>query len=194
MIFNDVIIGTTSSNLVHINEYELSARLGNGVDLHDINLSKYMSLFNENVQYRYAYVCIPLKIERDICLFEGETVKSAALSKVLKNANKVILLSVTAGIEIDKLISKACIQNSASAFYIDAIASAGIESYIEYITDSISEGLNTTNRFSPGYADFPLEFQAFLLNRLNAERIGIKLSKDYFMIPTKSITAVIGIK
>ena len=104
-------------------------------------------------------------------------------------------MAVTSGIEIDKLISKTAIQNPSEVFYIDAISSAGIESYMDYINEIICQDLDLTKRFSPGYSDFPLEFQTSLLKRLSAqENIGISLSKDFLMIPTKSITAVIGIK
>lgn len=195
MIFNDVIVGTTSSDLVPINELELAARLGCGIDFESEIIKQNIQNFKDNVTYRYAYVRIPFKYEKGLCYFENQQVSSSALSTVLKDVKEVILLSVTAGIEIDKIILKTSIQNPSSTFYIDAIASAGIESYIEYISDIICEGLNVTKRFSPGYADFSLEFQSYLLNRLvTKENIGIMLSKDYLMIPTKSITAVIGIK
>ena len=131
----------------------------------------------------------------DICKFENEAINSNSLYAVLKDCKEVILLAVTSGIEIDKLISRTSIQNPSETYYIDAIASAGIESYMDYINEIICQEFDVTKRFSPGYSDFPIEFQTYLLNRLSAqENIGIALSKDYLMIPTKSITAVMGIK
>ena len=195
MIYKDVIVGTTPSELVPINKNELLARLGQGVDLSSDIIIHNIQLYSDNVKYRYAYVKIPFECKNGICCFENEQVCSSALSTVLNDAKEVILLSVTAGIEIDKLISKASIQSPASIFFIDAIASAGIESYMDYISEIICGGLNVAKRFSPGYADFPLEFQEYLLRRLDAkENIGIMLSRDYLMIPMKSITAVIGMK
>ena len=194
MIFNDVITGTTCSEVVHIKSNELLARLGKGIDLYSESMIKNIALFNDAVSYRYAYVKVPFKCVGDTCFFENETVKSTSLSCVLKNCNEVVLLAVTAGITVDKLISKVSIQNASDALCIDAISSAAIESYIDYVNDIISEKYNLTKRFSPGYADFSLAFQSYLLKRVNAERIGISLSNNNFMIPMKSITAVIGIK
>lgn len=195
MIFKDVIVGTTASDLVNINKNELIARLGKGIDLDSPIVKQYIDEFNKGVTYRYAYVKIPFKHENEISYFENEMIQSSALSKVLKDSKEVLLLSVTVGIAIDKLIQKISIQKPMDAFIIDAIASAAVESYVDYVNNMICDGLKTTKRFSPGYADFPLEFQTYLLNRLSTkENIGIVLSDGYLMIPMKSITAVIGIE
>ena len=195
MIYKDIIIGNTNSNMVLINKNELTARLGTNVDIESPIIKQLIDKFNESVTYRYAFIKVPFKYENGICYFENESIRSNTLTRVLQNSNEAFLLAVTAGITIDQLINRASIQNPVEMFYIDAIASAGIESYIDYVNNLICNGLNVTKRFSPGYADFPIEFQKYLLNRLSAkESIGIMLSDDCFMIPTKSITAVIGIK
>lgn len=195
MMYKDVIFGATSSDLVPINEIELSARLGTTFSLNDDMVVNYKKIYNDNVAYRYAYVKVPFKIEDGTCCFENIELNSHSLCKVLRESNEVILIAVTAGISIDKLIAKNEIMNPSAAFYLDAIASASIESYMDYISKEICHSLNVTNRFSPGYADFPLEFQKYLLDRLSAkESIGIMLSSECLMIPMKSITAVIGIK
>ena len=195
MIHNDVVFGATATEIVPLNKIELAARLGKGVDINSDIVNTFVEQYNQKANKRYSYVKLSCKCANDICCFEEILVKSSTLAKVLEESNEVIFLAVSSGIEVDQLINKCTIQNSPSAFYIDAIASAGIESYIEYISNQICAGLNGTKRFSPGYADFPLEFQSYLLERLSAkETLGIMLSKDYLMIPTKSITAVIGIK
>ena len=56
------------------------------------------------------------------------------------------------------------------------------------------KGLYLRPRFSPGYGDFPLSCQEGLLNGLQAgKRIGITLTEGSLMMPSKSVTAVIGI-
>ena len=195
MIYKDTIIGSAISSSVSMNENELRARLGKGINLDDEIIKKYVNIYYDKVSFRFAYTRMPFKIENEICYFENEAINSKSLLTVLKDCKEVILLAVTSGIEIDKLISKIAIQNPSDVFYIDAIASAGIESYMDCINKMICQELNVTKRFSPGYSDFPLEFQTYVLKRLSAqENIGISLSKDFLMIPTKSITAVIGIK
>ena len=53
---------------------------------------------------------------------------------------------------------------------------------------------HATWRFSPGYGDLPLETQGDFLRTLNAEkRLGVTLSPGGLCIPTKTVTAVIGL-
>ena len=52
----------------------------------------------------------------------------------------------------------------------------------------------TTSRFSPGYGDYPIRCQRDLLALLDAPRkIGVNLSSGGMMIPSKSISALIGL-
>ena len=53
-------------------------------------------------------------------------------------------------------------------------------------------GLAATRRYAPGYGDWDLADQAPLLRLVDAERIGIRLTEDYLMLPAKSISGVIG--
>ena len=195
MIYQNVIFGVTNSDLVEINKNELAARLKCDVDISNEAVSSYIKIFNENVTYRYAYIKIPFSQDNNMCYFGNSKVESKSLSIVLNGSKDVYLMAVTSGISIDKLIAKYSLLNPVASFYMDAIASAAIESYADYINEEICKNLNTTKRFSPGYADFPLEFQKSLLEYINAkETLGIELTKDLLMIPRKSITAVIGVK
>ena len=57
------------------------------------------------------------------------------------------------------------------------------------------ETLPLTTRFSPGYGDFSLEHQPALLSLLDTQRrIGLTLSEGGMMLPTKSVTAIVGIR
>lgn len=58
----------------------------------------------------------------------------------------------------------------------------------------LEKGLYLRPRFSPGYGDFPLSAQKEILDGLEAgKRIGITLTEGYLMMPSKSVTAVIGV-
>ena len=129
MNYKDVIIGSTSHELVHIDEIELSARLGGLISILDEDIKQHIEIFNNNVTYRYAYVKVNFKYDDGLCCFDNLSVKSSSLSKVLKGSKEAILIAVTAGTSIDKLISKYEILNQSSAFYFDSIGSAAIESY-----------------------------------------------------------------
>lgn len=193
MIYNDIIFNTVDFDKFQIDELELSARLGDMVNVSQ--LKEYIDKYNSIVNYKYAYARIDVQTKDDKCIFDFSDVESKALSKVLKDLKEVIIMVLSSGLEVDRLISRAFIKSQVEGFILDAIASAGIESFADYITNVINENIATTNRFSPGYADLPMEFQEPLLNRLNASKtVGISLTDKYIMIPSKSITAIMGIK
>ena len=59
--------------------------------------------------------------------------------------------------------------------------------------EAADKGLYTRPRFSPGYGDFPLDNQRDIFQALQVEkRVGIALTESLLMIPSKSVTAVIG--
>ena len=52
----------------------------------------------------------------------------------------------------------------------------------------------TNGRFSPGYGDFPLEAQPSIVRTLRADiRLGLTVLPTHLLLPTKSITAVLGL-
>ena len=195
MIYNDIIFGGASPKDFEINKIELSARLNAGMDFENELLNMCINEFNKAVSYKYAYVKVPVSVTENICDFGFARVKSDSLSCVLKNCKEAFIMAVSAGIEIDRQITKLYLKNDPSAFFRDCIGSAAVESLADYIDKKLCKDLNTTNRFSPGYADFPLEFQRDLLARINANQtVGITLNDKIIMTPKKSITAIIGIK
>lgn len=192
MLINDVKFGGVSSDCFTINKTELAARLKKAYV--DNEYDKLIQRFNSYAKYRFAYAKVPVTVVESKSIFDCGTVISSSLAKILTGCNEAIFFAVSAGIEVDRLISRASLQSSADAFIFDAIGSAMIESFADYVNGLIIDNQKSTKRFSPGYADFPLEFQSTLLKRLNAEAtVGVSLSEQLLMIPMKSITAVIGI-
>ena len=58
----------------------------------------------------------------------------------------------------------------------------------------LAEGCHLTWRFSPGYGDLPLETQRELIRVLDTHRkIGVSLTGSCLMMPSKSVTAILGI-
>lgn len=192
-MINNIISGLVETNKFELDKRELYARLGGKMD--EAILDNYINKYNNVASYRYAYVRVNVVVQDNVCKFDFAQIESKSLSKVLTNSNEAIILAVTSGLEVDRFISKTYIQSKTDAFIYDAIASAEIESFADYITNQIKEENIITNRFSPGYADLSLEIQQPLLDRLNATKLlGISLSSNFMMIPKKSITAIIGIR
>jgi hypothetical protein len=135
-------------------------------------------------------------LDDDMVKLDFMTVKSHSLTVNLNKCKKVVVFAATLGIEVDRAIEKysKILQSKASMYH--AVGSALIESFCNYVNDAVTENVRkSTRRFSPGYGDLPLECQKDVLRALDAERkIGIILSDSLLMSPSKSVTAIIGIK
>ena len=87
----------------------------------------------------------------------------------------------------------------AKAAIVQAAGAAGIESYVDQVEDSIRQdaikrGWYLRPRFSPGYGDFALDHQKDIFQILECEkRIGLTLTEGNLMMPSKSVTAIIGL-
>lgn len=60
----------------------------------------------------------------------------------------------------------------------------------EYRAHCERQALECSDRFSPGYCDWPLEGQAVIAAALDFERVGVRLSPRFVMTPRKSVSAV----
>ena len=82
---------------------------------------------------------------------------------------------------------------------MDAACSAYVEAAVEQMDQQVkaaaaAHGLAGNWRFSPGYGDCPLTAQRSIVDALNATRlIGLTVTPTSLLMPTKSVTAVIGL-
>jgi len=84
------------------------------------------------------------------------------------------------------------------AVMLDSVGSAAVESLAEYANDllcqaALPEGLQVTNRISPGYAGWDTADQAALFRLCPGGPIGVTLNDACFMTPTKSISFLVGL-
>ena len=109
----------------------------------------------------------------------------------------VILLCATLGTGADKLLRTIQAEDMAKALVCDALASAAVEQICENAETEILVRFPNrfaTWRFSPGYGDLPLGTQKDFLAAANAQKaIGLCVNDGGILIPTKSVTAVIGL-
>ena len=124
---------------------------------------------------------------------------SMNLKKNLGGCGRVLLMTVTLGLGVDRLLVKYGKLQVTKAVILQAAAAAMIESYCnrlceEWNTEYEQKKLYLRPRYSPGYGDFSLDFQRIILDELDAGRkLGITLTDGCLMVPTKSVTAVIGV-
>lgn len=124
---------------------------------------------------------------------------SEKLSKHLRNCDKAILFAATLGTGADLLLRRWSVADMSKAVIMQASAAAVIEAYCDACQKELSaeaarDGFYLRSRFSPGYGDFPLDYQRELLNLLDApKRIGLTVTDSMMLTPTKSVTAVMGL-
>ena len=137
--------------------------------------------------------------EEDTLLFGGMRVKSRNLSHHLAGCTEIVVFAATVGIGVDRLIKRASISGMADAAILQAAGAAAVEAVCDRIEEEINhtaakDGLKARHRFSPGYGDFALSHQPEVLSMVNATKLtGITLTDGYLMVPSKSVTAVIGL-
>lgn len=84
------------------------------------------------------------------------------------------------------------------AYLIDAIGSLTVENAMDRIHSALeeemqSQGINITNRYSPGYCNWPITDQRSLFSLIGPNPTGIQLGDSCLMTPIKSVSGVIGL-
>lgn len=126
------------------------------------------------------------------------TLPGNAIKKALSGCEKAALLCVTIGTEFDVTLSRLMLSDKALGVLVNA---AGVQA-VEKLADTLQKEidgevapLKTLPRFSPGYGDLPLDIQSDLIRILNTEKqVGVRLNSSFLMNPTKSVTAIAGLK
>lgn len=125
--------------------------------------------------------------------------ESNNLTRNLADCHLVLLFAATLGSEVDVLLRKYSKIQMSKAVILQAAAAAMIEEYCDCVNEVIrreyeQKALYLRPRFSPGYGDFSLECQRPIGAALEmSKRVGITLTDSLLMMPSKSVTAVIGI-
>lgn len=185
---------------VFINEKEAYMYMGLRSKAPDEQVEELFSSCLEEVKnavsYKACFTEVTLEFPKENEVFSGfGTVKSEKLFRHLRDCKTAYIFAATAGTGIDRLISRYKVLSPSKSLMIDAIGSAAVEGWCNRLNDDIVNGKAAKARFSPGYGDLSLEYQKDILEYLDAYRkIGISLSDTLFMTPTKSVTAIIGIR
>lgn len=148
---------------------------------------------------KHIYKILPVTVNVDEICVEGVTIKSRNLAKNLSGCNRVVFFAATLGTQVDQLINKKSHIAMSEAVVLQAIATATIEDYCNCCQDEIEKivsvaGYYLRPRFSPGYGDFSIEHQRDFIRILDcAKKIGLTMTEKYLLVPSKSVTAVIGL-
>lgn len=149
----------------------------------------------------YRFLDILEKADKKIVLSGGTVFESASLAKLLQGSSKVVMMAATVGPEVTSETNLLIEKNRASeAVIVDASASEIADEMMNKINLLCAnlakkEGFKLTKmRFSPGFGDLGVENQRQFFKTLELEKMGLKLTKSYMIVPEKSVTAVAGVE
>lgn len=130
----------------------------------------------------------------------GVLFQSRDIAKYLSGCDEAALMACTLGVQSDFFIRMAQSRGAVYAMTAQAVLTELIESYCDDVQENIMReaemrGYKIKPRYSPGYGDLDIKYQKEFFSLLDISRkIGISLSDQYIMSPSKSVTAVIGLK
>ena len=134
------------------------------------------------------------------CIMSPEPllIESKKVLKLFSSAEKVAVMTVTIGEDIENTITKEFKNgNYAFSLLLDAAATTAVEMLADNINNLINinankQGYSTTYRFSPGYGDWNITIQPKILQITNANLINVNTTDSCMLLPRKSVTAAIG--
>jgi Vitamin B12 dependent methionine synthase, activation domain. len=136
----------------------------------------------------------------EITLSANLIFNSKKLAALLLNCPEAVLMGATAGSSIMDAIRKKTNQDDlAAAVVYDATASEMTDAALDWIMDYLNQRLRREGkrllprRFSAGYADFKLENQKMIYEKLQMDKIGVTINSGFILLPEKSVTAITGI-
>ena len=146
--------------------------------------------------YKICFSLFPIHIERKDVDFGFIRLNSANLARNLSGCDKAVVFSATVGVEIDRLIARYSKISPAKALCFQAIGSERIEALCNAFCNDLKNEYGAVKpRFSPGYGDLSLECQKEIFRVLDCERkIGLTLIDSLLMMPSKSVSAFVGIR
>ena len=171
---------------------EMQEKINKAIEL--LGTQSHPRIISKEYRITVAEKTVTLHAENEDVTFESE-----GLVRNLTGCCGAVLLAATIGPACDMLVRRASITSAADSAVYQAAGAAAIEAFLDDYNDKLkasyeARGLFLRPRFSPGYGDLKLEHQKDWFRLLDiTKQIGIELTDSLLMVPTKSVTAIIGI-
>jgi hypothetical protein len=160
-------------------------------------LDKYEPIVRKQLRPNFVYRETDVVFSEDCVIVSGIRLTGDSIREHLKNCKRAEIFAATVSGEADKLIRHTAVTDMAAALAVDCLCSAAVEQVCNSVEDIIFSKVKApyrTWRFSPGYGDLPISVQKDFLLALNAQRrIGLTVTDSCLLLPSKSVTAIIGI-
>lgn len=151
-------------------------------------------------EVRWIYKAFTCSVEERELRVGEQIFVSESLCENLSGCEEVLFFAVTLGAEVDRRLRRYQIMNISKAAVLQACAAAYLEEACDFYQGKLEEqyrreGKFLCPRYSPGYGDFKIQYQEEFLTMLDAARkIGLSRTDSQMLTPSKSVTAVIGVR
>ena len=149
---------------------------------------------------RACWCRLPVSIENERLVHLGPlSFESRNLAKNLSRCEEAFLFGATIGPGPERLILAGRRLSAADALAADAAGTAAVEQWCDEINAQLASLAAQENRYlrprySAGYGDFSIDAQPQLVQLLDMPRkIGVTITQTNMLLPSKSVTAVVGI-
>ena len=152
------------------------------------------------LSYRIAYAETTVHMTDEGLELGFFATKSRDLARALSGCERAVVFGATVGIGLDRLVARYTALSPAKGLLLDALGTAHVEALCDAFCAELAEkyareGAILRPRFSPGYGDLPLQTQRAVFSALDlSRRIGITLNESLLMTPSKSVTAIVGVR
>ncbi|PWM46174.1 MAG: hypothetical protein DBX47_02795 [Clostridiales bacterium] len=151
------------------------------------------------VSEKFVYKKFELVKNGNEILFKDTSLKvvSKNLSDILRDCSQAYLLAVTVGIDADRTIREYMVSEPEKGVLLDSMFSVMADTLADNVQLEIERLCKKTLsfRFSPGYGDLSLSCQHDIIKLLDAQKkIGLFVTSSQMLTPTKSVTAILGVK
>lgn len=192
--------GFREAEVTAVNEKEIWRYAGClGMESADEALTASLDDVKADLDGKLSYKACYIKLKRDDELLKFLNY-SDSLARFLGDSEEVIIFCASVGLEIDRYIAKLQRLSPVKSLLANAYGTERVEALCDSLCETLNkelseEGFLLTKRFSPGYGDLPLEVQKEVFKILDCSRkIGVFLNESLLMSPSKSVTAIAGIK
>jgi len=117
----------------------------------------------------------------------------------LRGASYLLVGVVTIGDFLEKKVSELFSQGEyPRALALDAVGTVAVEDFSRRVRKLArqevgEQGFKTSRHFSPGYGGWEVSQQEIIFKSIPADNIGVRLTKNYMMLPQKSLSWAIGV-
>lgn len=137
--------------------------------------------------------------KKTVHILSSEFQLGNTITGMLKKSEAIFLFAATVGHDID-VFSKQQMKegNSLEGYIIDLIGSELAETTTDYLHNYLeemvnAEGFGLSNRYSPGYCNWPVSDQHQLFSLLGDANCGITVNESSLMSPIKSVSGIVGV-